>query len=284
MVLLNAPDMGEPPLLTDCLVWIMLLPHMLELLGERVLLTGGLPLITILPLKPGMSGRMLLLLPRPMESISGAGCLLSVMLLPLIGLEVDARTLLPLGPEVDGRNLLRLGLEIEERVLPALGLEIEECMPPPLGRENGVRILLPFGSATGECILLPPATETCGRMSTPPPSRVANLSPGVLDDDWTIFENPSGGASTTMLGGAGAEVLFVCLLVGAGRAKGFRLVARRFPCCRSFVAVWRRCGGGAETGPMDSSHHLGKERLPMMLSRVSKLGISCLNLHPCCAK
>lgn len=284
MVLLNAPDIGEPPLLTDCLVWIMLLPHMLELSGERVLLTGGLPLITILPLKPGISGRMLLLL--PVEQSSGAGCLLSVMLLPLIGLEVDARTLLPLGPEVDGRTLLRLGPEIEERVLPALGLEIGEPMLPPLGRENVVRILLPLplGPATGECILLPPATETCGRMSTPPPSRVANLFPGALGDDWTIFENPSGGACTTMLGGAGAEVLFVCLFVGAGRAKGFIVVTRRFPCCRSFVAVWRRSGGGAETGPMDSSHHLGKERLPMMLSRVSKLGISCLNLHPCCAK
>lgn len=125
---------------------------MLELTGERVLLTGGLPLITILPLKPGMSGRVLLLL--PVEQISGAGCLLSMMLLPLIGLEVDARTLLPLGPEVDGRTLLRLGPEIEERVMPALGLEIEEPMLPPLGRENGVRILLPLplplGPATGE--------------------------------------------------------------------------------------------------------------------------------------
>lgn len=203
--------------------------------------------------------------------MSRAGCLPWVMLLLLVGPEIDERALLPLGPE------------IEERVLPPLRPEFEERMLL-LGREKAVRILLPFGPATGECILLAIVPETCDRMLTPPSFRAANLLPKVLGGDLTIFENSSLGACETMLGVVGAELLFECMFVGAGRAKGFGVIARRFPCCLLFVAAWRRCSGVAKMGPMDSSHHLGKERLPMIIPRVSKSGISCLNLHPCCEK
>lgn len=140
------------------------------------------------------------------------------MLLLLIVPEIAAWTVLALGPEIDARMLLPLGPAIEERVLL------------PLGRVNGVRILLPLGPATGECMLLPPSTETYDRISTPPFFRAANLFPEVLGDDLNIFAgNPSGGAGATMLGGAGAEVLFICVFVGATRAKGFEIVVRRFP-------------------------------------------------------
>lgn len=182
--------------------------------------------------------------------------------------------LLLFGPEIDGRALLPLG-PVDERVLPPLRPEFEERMLLPLGRER---------PATGEYILPPLAPGTCDRMSTPPSFRAANLLPTVLGGDLTILENPSVGACETILGVVGAELLFVCMFVGAGRAKGFGVIARRFPCCLLFVAAWRRCGGGAKTGPIDSSHHLGKERLPIITPRVSKSGISCLNLHPCCAK
>lgn len=140
------------------------------------------------------------------------------MLLLLVVREIDAWTVLTPGPELDARMLLPLGPAIEERVLL------------PLERVNGVRILLPLGPATRECMLLPLSTETYDRISTPPSFRAVNLFPEVLDDGLNIFAaNSSGGAGTTVLGGAGAEVLFICVFVGARRAKGFEIVIRRFP-------------------------------------------------------
>lgn len=163
---------------------------------------------------------------------------------------IGARTLLPARPEEGTRRtLLPLEPEIEERVLL------------PLGRETGVRVLLPL------------APETSNRISTPPSLRDTDFFPGVLGDDFAMFESTSVGACTTMLGVVEAEILFACVVVGAGRAKGFAEIARRFPCCRLF----------AKMAPMDSSHHLGKDSLPMIIFRVSKSGISCLNLQPCCA-
>ena len=115
-------------------------------------------------------------------------------------------------------------------------------------------------------------------MPTVPSFRAANLFPGVEGDDLTIFENPSALACKTIRGFFVADLQFVCMFIGAGRAEGFGAIARCFPCCYLFVAAGRRCGGGAKTGLMDSSHHLGKERLPMIIPRASKSGILCLSL------